>query len=56
MLQVDDALYHAVHAQHILDSRDVQTVPVADMPSPSACALVPVQQGLQTAQLLVSIF
>lgn len=56
MLQVDDALYLAVHLQHILDSRNLQTVPAADMPSPSAYALEPVQQDLQTAQLLESIF
>ena len=56
MLQVDDALYHAVHALQTLHGRDLQTVPAADMPSPSACVRVPVQQGLRTAQLLVSIF
>lgn len=32
-----------------------QPVPAADVPGPAACAPVPVQQGPQTAQLLVSI-
>ena len=38
-----------------MDKTDLQVVPAADTPSPIACVLVPMQQGRQTAQLLVSI-
>lgn len=40
----------------MIGESDLQTVPAADMPSPFACVLVPMQQGPQIAQLLVSIF